>query len=323
MTVHRRPRPRAFTLVELLVVIGIIAVLIAILLPMLASARRQSNMVKCASNLRQIATGCLLRAQDSKGYMPLAGEITLGLDARSGSRFNVGVNDTARTRYTYARARGYNDAVFVPLPGAIAPYLGWKNLDLSDWDRMDQQLNEKEGVWKILICPSTDSYDKARANQNNPNDNTPVGQGTFITVRIDRYDPLLAWSTNTDYIFNEGVFGFHWSPVRKVARFAGNTSKIRNPSSTMLATDGIPRPQKPIRGFPDGWALWTPTLAPTESISLGMALRPPSSFPPVSDAQSFDRRRHRERINVVFADGHVSSYQITERDLSSVYLLVK
>jgi prepilin-type N-terminal cleavage/methylation domain-containing protein len=60
----------AFTLVELLVVIGIIAVLIAVLLPALGRARTQANIVNCASNLRQVATSIMLYADSNKGLLP-------------------------------------------------------------------------------------------------------------------------------------------------------------------------------------------------------------------------------------------------------------
>ncbi len=63
-------RYNAFTLIELLVVISIIALLIAILLPVLGSARRAALMTQCLSNLHQIGIGAAAYEPDHKGKLP-------------------------------------------------------------------------------------------------------------------------------------------------------------------------------------------------------------------------------------------------------------
>jgi prepilin-type N-terminal cleavage/methylation domain-containing protein len=73
-----RNRFNAFTLVELLVVIGIIALLISILLPALNKARDSANTVACLSNIRQLGAAATNYAAEHKGYIIPVGNSKVG-----------------------------------------------------------------------------------------------------------------------------------------------------------------------------------------------------------------------------------------------------
>jgi len=92
-------RRHGFTLVELLVVIGIIAVLIGVLLPALNKAREQSKLVKCLSNLRQIGMGFQLYRQYNRDfYSPK--ELQRGLLNPAASVYFYGGNAADSAKYS-------------------------------------------------------------------------------------------------------------------------------------------------------------------------------------------------------------------------------
>jgi len=291
----------AFTLVELLVVIGIIALLIAILMPALRRAREEANAVKCQAQQRQIVQALILHASVHSGYMPLTGW-PRRLDPVTGALQPVldpdSLQDPRRIKYAYYQTTsgGYH---LMSMLGALAATLGQTVRDDS-LAHVEEDL-QRGVIRDLFTCPS--DVEGGRLG------NTVYEGG----------------ATYMSFAFNDAVFTLGGGNAQETGRYIppalrGKLSRIPKPAETFLMTDAKPRA--------DGqWMLYCPgesdvTLRDALVGTMGPSNNPRASTNPIPRLAStwdlIDYDRHRGYIDVAFADGHVEHVPITEGALSKI-----
>jgi prepilin-type N-terminal cleavage/methylation domain-containing protein/prepilin-type processing-associated H-X9-DG protein len=282
---------RAFTLVELLVVIGIIALLISILLPALTKVQEQSRNLKCLANLRSIAQAAILHANDHRGFMPVAGA-TFSPTAPSATP--AGMGDPNLQKYSYFSDGGQQRPM--GLAGSFAKYVGQR---VRTDSRVNLEADLNTGTMaKMFVCPSD-------------------RDGGWLGFTIAEYTGGL-WtgpSSRQSYAFNEAVLGIAEPPEGGVSqpqcRLRGNLTRVKGSAQTFLMTDSTN-----LRGG----SPTSPGIMVYYNTTFNQTLGDVYNFNGCGDPINFDSKRHRGRMNVNFFDGHAESVVIQPKALAKVYL---
>ena len=290
---HRSPSRRGFTLVELLVVVGIIALLIAILLPALGKARSHAQEVQCESGLRQIGLGLMMYADSHHGSLAVDG--------------NGGTNASSYPA-NKADLIGCAPAVTGQVNGIDDPAL-WYNAassytsPKSYYDRIEDDLAGRGGLANgasgrsIFVCPAS-----VPASSLNASD-VLSPDGYFLLNCVDPAagaTPVLRKSF-LSYAFNSKLY--------TSTQTAWKMSQLQPAATTVLVTERVMSPAEWADPEVQRWAANNPGTKVAKTITAagytGAIGQPKACW-------SRFAARHRHGGFVNFADGHVGWVRWTD-----------
>ncbi len=286
-----------FTLVELLVVIGIIALLISILLPAMSRARQQGNVVACQARLRELGQLAVIYANANKGSLPWGGDLSAGSEVVNGvsaslaydwsTKLFAGLNprygDTYYRQSLNTSALPYARSIFID----VETPTGWGGLQYSCHPRLMPQKNNN------YIDPPTNAPLK-------PYKLSHIERAAEIILF---FDGVICASNPSDFIGGTHESNTYWC-CQPIATYldGGNLGMISNRNSLNLPVNYLLSARNTIAAMNNG----TSIDAGTNQDYMGPDL---SATPgPTANLCNIRFRHMRDKVaNCLFCDGHVES----------------
>ena len=296
----------AFTLVELLIVIGIIALLISILLPALSKARESANAVVCMSNMRQFGLGMQMYADQNKGALPQKGPDGSSPTQAFGQGGNV-----------------YNDVIGFDDPSiwfnAIPPMVNGQSYFAMIYANYQGKIvlpKANAGFRSIFICPSAgdagtlyaetikNGYFELQGSESSANPQKIYGSSGLVGTGVFPFDSQYCFNSKLlSSIANTEVDTVKMSQLQPASNVVLMTEKLNNPSEYKIS-DVQQYYAKYPGAYPAG--------------SSGPVITSNGYANNIGQSKADWRRfttRHAKGGNLLFADGHVAHFAWTEAQI--------